>query len=99
MNIELLELVREPVITEKSGLTQQNSNTYCFVVDKKATKPQIKKVLKELFNVNVLGVNTVQYKVRTTKDSKGRVKGVRGFKKAYVKVQEGQSIDINKKIS
>lgn len=55
----MLDLVKYPVInTEKATRLIENNNQYSFDVDVRLTKPQIRKLVEEFFNVKVLAVNT-----------------------------------------
>ncbi|MFT4079981.1 50S ribosomal protein L23 [Rhodomicrobium lacus] len=89
---ELYDVIRSPIITEKSTLVSEN-NQVVFKVAIDATKPDIKEAIERLFNVNVVAVNTLIRKGKVK-----RFKGVKGqqsdFKKAIVTLKEGQSIDI-----
>ena len=88
----LIDLVKYPVITEKTYLALYQNRQYTFDVDKRLTKTQIKKVFESLFNVNVIAVNThvpPRKKVRV-----GMAQGTRpSFKRAIITVKEGQSIN------
>jgi large subunit ribosomal protein L23 len=85
-------IIRSPVITEKAT-TLGERNTIVFRVAIDATKPQIKAAVEGLFGVKVDGVNTLVAKGKT-KRFRGRP-GVRSdVKKAYVKLSQGQSIDL-----
>ena len=85
-------VIRNPVITEKATMLGER-NTVVFRVAMDATKPQIKQAIEGLFGVKVEGVNTLVAKGKT-KRFRGRP-GVRSdVKKAYVKLAEGQSIDL-----
>ncbi len=87
----LYEVVRAPLVTEKSTLLSEK-NQFVFRVANDATKPEIKAAIETLFKVKVTGVNTLITKGKT-KRSKGRL-GVRSdVKKAFVTLAEGQSID------
>ena len=88
----IYELLRHPVITEKSTLLSE-FNQVSFRVPLNASKPEIKAAVEDLFKVNVKAVNTLI--------SKGKTKKFRGHngkrndtKKAIVTLAEGQSIDI-----
>lgn len=81
-----------PIITEKSTMISEQ-NKVVFRVPLDATKPQIKEAVEALFNVNVIGVNTMVVKGKT-KQFRG-IPGKRSdIKKAIVTLQEGQSIDV-----
>ena len=87
------EIIKKPIITEKSMLLVEENNTYTFSVDKRANKIQIKKAVEELFNVKVVKVNKI-----ITTPKKKRVGQYQGFKpqvtKAIVKLAEGSKIEI-----
>jgi large subunit ribosomal protein L23 len=80
-----------PVITEKSTMASE-LNQVVFRVADKATKPEIKAAVEGLFNVTVVGVNTVVQKGKA-KRFRGRPGQRSDVKKAYVRLAEGQSID------
>ena len=86
------DIVLAPHITEKSTMLSEN-NSVVFKVAPKATKPEIKAAIEALFNVTVLGVNTITTKGKT-KRWKGRPYKRTDTKKAIVTLAEGQSIDI-----
>jgi len=89
----MYEVIRAPLITEKSTLLSEK-NQFVFKVSEDATKPEIKAAIEGLFGVKVTGVNTLVVKGKT-KRFKGRP-GVRSdVKKAYVKLAEGQTIDLS----
>lgn len=87
------EIIKKPIITEKSMLLVENENKYTFSVDKRANKIQIKKAVEELFNVKVVKVNKIN-----TLPKKKRVGQHQGFKpavtKAIVTLAEGSKIEI-----
>lgn len=85
-------IIRSPVITEKATMLGEK-NAVAFRVAMEATKPQIKLAVETLFGVKVVSVNTLVTKGKN-KRFRGRP-GVRSdVKKAYVKLAEGQSIDL-----
>lgn len=85
------DVLQAPVITEKSTMASEHGKVV-FRVKPEATKPQVKAAVEALFGVNVLSVNTTLVKGKT-KVFRGR-KGVRSdYKKAVVKLKDGQSID------
>ncbi len=89
---ELYDVIRSPLVTEKSTMASEHSQVI-FRVSMSATKPDIKEAVERLFGVKVLAVNTL-----IRKGKKKRFKGVKGqqsdFKKAIVTLEEGQTIDI-----
>ncbi len=88
----LYEVIRRPVVTEKSTLGSEH-NQVTFRVPLDASKPEIKAAVEGLFAVKVKAINTLR--------QKGKVKRFRGHlgkrsdtKKAYVTLEEGHSIDV-----
>ena len=86
------DVVLAPHITEKSTLLSEH-NAVVFRVAGDASKPEIKAAVEALFNVNVLGVNTIVQKGKT-KRWKGKPYTRSDVKKAIVTLAEGQSIDV-----
>ncbi len=89
-------VILKPVITEKMTAKAEKLNQYGFIVDKRANKIQIKGEVEDLYGVEVLSVNTMNYsgkrKSRNTKS--GVISGkTNAFKKAVVTIAEGESID------
>jgi large subunit ribosomal protein L23 len=85
-------LVRSPVITEKATRVTEGGQ-YVFRVSLDATKPRIKEAVEGLFGVKVTTVNTLVQKGKV-KRFKGRPGKRSDVKKAYVRLAEGQSIDL-----
>jgi len=88
----IYELLRSPIITEKSTLLSEH-NQVSFRVPMDASKPEIKAAVEDLFKVSVTGVNTLINKGKT-KMFRGRPGKRNDTKKAMVTLAEGQSIDI-----
>jgi large subunit ribosomal protein L23 len=89
-------VILKPVITEKMTAKGEDLNQYGFIVDKRANKLQVKAEVEELYGVEVLSVNTMNYsgkrKSRFTKA--GVISGkTNAFKKAIVTLREGETID------
>lgn len=88
------DVIKAPIITEKSADLQQKNNTVTFNVDVKANKTQIKQAVENVFNVKVESVNVVN--VKPKKKRVGRYVGkTNRVKKAIVKLKEGSSIELN----
>lgn len=85
--------IRSPVVTEKSTAASERGQ-YIFRVALEATKPQIKEAIEGLFGVKVLEVNTLVTKGKT-KRFKGRPGKRSDVKKAYVRLEKGQQIDLS----
>ena len=87
-----LEIVKAPVITEKSE-DAKNTGKYTFKVDPKANKIEIKEAIEKLFNVKVKEIRTLN--VKPKKRRVGRYTGLTNrTKKAIVTLAEGQTIDL-----
>lgn len=92
MNTKYLEIIKAPVITEKSAALAQQGQ-YVFKVDPKANKTEIKQAIEKLFNVKVEEISTIN--VIPKKRRVGRYSGLTNrSKKAIVKLAEGQTIDL-----
>ena len=87
------EVIRAPRVSEKTARLQEVSNQYVFEIAKTATKADVKAAVEQIFEVTVKAVNVVNVKGKN-KSFKFR-SGKRGdWRKAYVKLAEGQSIDV-----
>jgi large subunit ribosomal protein L23 len=85
------QVLRRPILTEKSGQQSELLNRYTFRVDVRANKHQIKDAVQRVFNVKVLAVNVVN--VRGKQRRLGRITGrTAAWKKAVVTLAAGQSI-------
>jgi large subunit ribosomal protein L23 len=90
---EYYDVIRKPIITEKATLASE-ANAVVFQVAMDATKPMIKEAVEAVFGVKVKAVNTTITKGKV-KRFKGRP-GVRSDKKkAYVTLEEGNTIDVS----
>ena len=84
-------VIKYPILTEKSEILRSNANLYTFAVDVKATKVQIRQAIEFIFDVKVLSVNIVNYDKKPA--SLGRSKGFKpAVKKAYVKLDPKSKI-------
>jgi large subunit ribosomal protein L23 len=86
------DVIRKPIITEKATMASE-AGAVVFEVAIDANKPMIKSAVEELFGVKVKAVNTsvTKGKVKRFRGQLGRRKDV---KKAYVTLEEGNSIDV-----
>jgi len=91
--VNVFDVIRAPRVSEKTARLQEVSNQYVFEVATTATKADVKAAVEELFDVRVEAVNVVNVKGKN-KSFKSR-QGRRGnWRKAYVTLAEGQSIDV-----
>jgi large subunit ribosomal protein L23 len=89
-------VLKKPLITEKSQIATDKLKKYGFVVEKQATKDQIKAEVEKMYSVEVTAVNTMIYagKAKSKYTKKGVFAGrTPAFKKAFVTLKEGQEID------
>ncbi|MCT4682166.1 MAG: 50S ribosomal protein L23 [Roseicyclus sp.] len=87
------DVIRKPIITEKSTMASENG-AVVFEVAIDANKPQIKAAVEELFGVKVKAVNTTITKGKT-KRFRGQMGKRKDVKKAYVTLEEGNTIDVS----
>jgi len=87
-------LIKKPWVTEKAtnlGVNRQ----YVFLVERRATKPEIKRAIEELYKVKVIAVNVVNLPVKQ-KRFRGVMRNQGGVRrKAVVTLKEGQKIDLS----
>ena len=87
----LYEVIRRPLITEKSTALKEGQHTLCFEVHRDATKPEIKKAVEAFFGVKVQDVRVVNVHGKVKRQ--GRYSRRRpDWKKAYVVLAAGQKM-------
>jgi large subunit ribosomal protein L23 len=85
-------IIKRPVITEKTGIQKEEFNQVTFEVDRRANRVAIKKAVEAIFKVRVAKVQTLQVKGKVKR--RGRVLGKRkDWKKAIVTLMPGERID------
>jgi large subunit ribosomal protein L23 len=90
--MEPLQLIRRPLISEKSTRLKEASNTVCFEVDRRANKIEIQRAVEKLFGVKVTDVRVANRKGKWKR--MGRFLGQRkNWKKAYVRLAEGEKLE------
>jgi large subunit ribosomal protein L23 len=86
------DIIKRPIITEKTSIQKETHNQLTFEVDRKANSVEIKKAIEGIFNVNVAKIRTMQVKGKTKQ--RGRIVGKRrNWKKAIVTLMPGERID------
>ena len=86
------DIIKRPLITEKTSIQKEDYNQISFEVDRKANRVEIKRAIENIFKVNVDKVRTIQVKGKTKQ--RGRIVGKRrNWKKAVVKLMPGERID------
>ena len=89
---QLMGVLIAPHVTEKTSLAMQNHNQYTFRVSRDATKPDIKKAVELMFEVKVAAVQVVNEPGKSRRFGK-TVGRTQDWKKAYVSLAQGQTID------
>ena len=87
------DVIRKPIITEKATMASENG-AVVFEVAMDAAKPQIKEAVEALFGVKVKAVNTTITKGKA-KRFRGQLGKRKDVKKAYVTLEEGNTIDVS----
>jgi len=95
-SVKELDLIIEPVITEKTMSLMQEQNKVTLKVKGCANRAEVKKAFEKVFGVKALNVNIVNVPSKETTRG-GRYKGViSGYKKAVVTIAEGEALDLFK---
>ena len=90
--MNLHDVIRKPLVTEKSSIGREQQNLVTLAVDPRANKQDVKRAVEELFKVDVLDVHTMRMPHKTRRV--GRFLGRRRqWKKAIVRLAEGQKIE------
>ena len=91
--MDVRDVIVKPVVTEKSNLLIAEKNQYTFIVNKYASKPQIKNAVEEIFKVKVLDVQTAHFLGKKVR--RGLVIGKKAdWKKAVVTLAQGDRIEV-----
>ena len=93
MKKDIYNTIQKPLLTEKVTNLMNQNNQYAFKVSKDASKKQIKKAVEKLFSVNVTDVTVVINKGKVKRSRYG-LRRKSDWKKAYISLAEGQSIDM-----
>lgn len=93
--MRLTGIIEKPILTEKSVNTQAEFNKYAFKVNRKASKGAVAEAVEKLFGVNVVDVTTmIMPGKRRRLKNKNLFKKTPSWKKAIVKIKDGQKIDM-----
>jgi len=92
----IYDILRRPLITEKTNYQSGKLNQYTFEVLENATKTQVKDAVESLFDVKVVSVNTITTAAKRGRRPRSRRLLVRrsGYKKAVVTLATGQTLEI-----
>ncbi len=91
MHVE--QVLVKPLLTEKSSIETENTNRYVFKVQLKANKYQIKDAVESMFDVKVVDVRTAILPGKVKRAGR-HTKKTSSWKKAYVKIQDGQKLEL-----
>lgn len=90
--MEPLQLIRRPLISEKSTRIKETTNTICFEVDRRANKIEVQRAVEKLFGVKVTEVRVANRQGKWKR--MGRFLGQRkDWKKAYVRLAPGEKLE------
>ena len=90
--MNLYDVIRAPLVTEKSNICREEQNVVTFAVDPRANKYDVRRAVEQLFEVQVLSVRTMRQPRKLRR--MGKFQGRRPeWKKAIVRLAEGQSIE------
>jgi len=96
MNNQSIQFLKAPYVTEKTSRLTEESNQYVFKVSLDSTKLKIKKAVEDSYSVSVKDVQVIKMKGKTRRDRKSnKLRKKSDWKKAYVSLAEGQSIDMD----
>jgi large subunit ribosomal protein L23 len=90
--MNIYDVIKKPLVTEKTTVEKDDKNVVAFVVNKAANKIEIKAAVEQLFNTKVADVNTVNVAGKSKRTAHGVGKRS-NWKKAYVTLQEGSNVD------
>src|SRR5215470_16705643 len=94
MGVHLYEVLKRPVITERSSLMAGELNQFVFEVDRNANKIQIKEAVETIFNVDVIKVATMIQPLKRGRRGRKYYQRSPEWKKAIVTVAKGQTIPL-----
>ncbi len=90
--MNIYEVIKRPLVTEKTTIEKDAKNIIAFEIDTQANKIEVKEAVEKIFNVNVVDVKTIN--IAGKKKRIGKNVGKRSnWKKAYVTLKEGSKVD------
>ena len=92
-DLHLYDVIKRPVITEKSNLQSTDLNQYVFEVATDATKPAIRQAIERLFGVKVTNVWTMQARGKSRRVGQAKPGTRPAWKKAIVTLRQGDTIE------
>ena len=92
--MHIYEVIKRPIVTEKSNILEDLYGQYTFEVDRRANKLQIKEAVEQIFDVDVEKVRTVNMKPKRGRYGRRTVVREPAWKKAIVTLAPGQRIEV-----
>jgi large subunit ribosomal protein L23 len=89
-----LRIILGPHLSEKTSRISELNNQVTFKVLSDASKPEVKEAVEKLFNVQVRDVQILNVKGKTKRTARGKLRSRGDWKKAYVRLEQGQEIDL-----
>lgn len=95
MNQErIFKVILGPHLSEKTSRISEQNNQVTFKVSSDASKPEIKEAVEKLFKVQVRDVQILNVKGKSKRTARGKLRSRSDWKKAYVRLEQGQEIDL-----
>jgi large subunit ribosomal protein L23 len=91
--MDSIQIIQRPLVTEKSTFQANRRNTYAFRVHLRASKPEIKQAIEQLYNVKVTDVRTLVRKGKSRRTKTGYI-STGDWKRAVVVLDEGSKIEL-----
>jgi len=92
--MHVYQVIKRPLITEKATELSDTQNVYVFEVDRRANRIQVKQAVEKIYGVRVVDVRIVNMKPKRGRWGRRVVVRKPAWKKAYVRLQEGDSIQL-----
>lgn len=89
-----LRIILGPHLSEKTSRISEQNNQVTFRVLSDASKPEVKEAVEKLFSVQVRDVQILNVKGKTKRTARGKLRSRGDWKKAYVRLEQGQEIDL-----
>lgn len=91
---DLFQVIKTIQLSEKATLLHELNNEYVFKVDRRANKLEVKEAVQKLFGKKVVRVRTANYQGKKKRERRADFGRTAHWKKAFVKLKEGESIDL-----
>jgi large subunit ribosomal protein L23 len=91
---DIFQVVKTIQLSEKATLLGELNNEYVFKVDRGSNKLEIKEAIEKIFGKKVEAVRTCNYKGKKKRERRADFGRTANWKKAFVKLKEGESIDL-----